>query len=97
MNIAGAGIGAFILVIIVNWIVFSIIIWCAKPNFFNESGNLDLWTTFWVSLLLAIFSSIVLALLGWGLYGSYQNNNCQPQCQPQPQQCIKCVPTTVNM
>lgn len=90
MNYAGAGIGAFILVTIVNWIVFTVIIYLAKPNFFNDNGNIDLWTTFWVSFLMAIISSIVLALFGWGMYGAYQSNN---NCQPQPQQCYTCQPT----
>ena len=55
----------FIVQTIIIWIALSLIINFGKVNFIKADGKIDLWTTFWVSLALAILVSIISVIVAY--------------------------------
>jgi len=70
-----------IISIIVIWIVFSLIVQWAKPEFFKKCGSLNWWTTFWVvalaMLAVWVINVIVTCLIQWFKGPGDTCNSCQ--------------------
>lgn len=69
-----------IISIIVIWVVFSLIIQWAKPEFFKKCGSLNWWTTFWVTLVSILFvwiiSVIITCIIQWAKGSNESCDSC---------------------
>lgn len=66
MNVALGVILGFIAQTLIIWLALSLLIYLANPAFINpKTENIDLWTVFWVSLVLAVFTAIITGLISW--------------------------------
>lgn len=70
-----------IISIIVIWVVFSLIVQWAKPEFFKPCGSLNWWTTFWVTLVAILFvwiiGVIITAIIQWFKGAGETCGSCQ--------------------
>lgn len=98
---------AFVISIIITWVVLSLILLWVRPVLFNANGTVNWWTTLWVSALLVIFVWLVVVILKWifaALAGNCRKDDCyvkkdpcaKPDPCPKPDPCDPCAKTPNN-
>ena len=71
----------FIVTLLVAWIAFSLIITWFKPQLTDENGNVNWWTTLWVSALIIIFSWLFMLIL-YFIINLFTKKCTKVECDP---------------